>query len=60
MAKPKKRRNPVSAYMAKIGKKGGSVTGKKGFAAIPPERQKEIRAKAAEARRKQAKKKGGK
>lgn len=52
-----RKQNPVSEYLAKIGKKGGLAKVKKGIAALPIEQQQAIRAKAAAARRKQAKKK---
>jgi hypothetical protein len=52
------KKSALSQYLASIGRKGGQKKGVKGIAALPPERQEEIRAKAAEARRKQAKKKG--
>jgi hypothetical protein len=51
------KKSALSKYLASIGRKGGQKKGLKGIAALSPERQEEIRAKAAAARRKQAKKK---
>jgi hypothetical protein len=48
----------VSEYLAEIGRRGGEKTGRKGLAAMPPEQREAIQAKAAAARRKQAKKAG--
>lgn len=51
------KKSAVSEYLSKIGRKGGEKTGRKGLAAMPEEQRREIQAKAAAARRKQAKKK---
>jgi hypothetical protein len=50
----------VSEYLAKIGRKGGQVSGRpKGFAAMTPEQRKEIAAKGLKKRQAKAKKKSG-
>ena len=48
------KKNAISQYLASIGRKGGQKKGIKGIAALPREQQEKIRAKAAAARRKQA------
>jgi hypothetical protein len=50
----------ISDYLAGIGRKGGQVTGRKGFAAMPDEQRKEIQAKGVKTRLANAKKKAGK
>jgi hypothetical protein len=41
-------------WFAEIGRLGGKATGRKGFAAMPPEQVREIRAKALAVRRKRS------
>ena len=55
MAK-KTARSEVSEYLAGIGRKGGQVTGHKGFAAMPEAQRKEIAAKGLATRQANAKK----
>jgi hypothetical protein len=43
------RRNPVSEYLAQIGRKGGEAKVSKGFAKLSPERRREIAQAAAKA-----------
>ncbi len=51
------KKNPVTEYLAAIGRKGGLATGRKGMAAMSAERRKEIAAKGLATRRAKAKKK---
>ena len=53
-----KKRNPVSEYLAEIGRRGGEVKSRKGLAAMDPERRKEIARQGVEARQKKASKRG--
>jgi hypothetical protein len=51
------KKDPVSEYLAGIGRKGGLATGRKGLATMTGERRKEIAAQGLATRRAKAKKK---
>jgi general stress protein YciG len=52
-------KNPVSEYLAEIGRKGGQATGRKGLAAMGETQRKEIAAKGLATRRSNAQKRAG-
>ena len=51
------KKSAVSEYLSKIGRKGGSAKGTKGFAAMTPEQREAARLKGLETRRRNAAKK---